>query len=221
MSERLRLRRVWQDEHGITALETAIILIAFVVVAAVFAFTVLSAGTFLTEQSKQAAYAGLDQVMGSIELKGSVVISGTVDGVVPCAISETVSGTAKSIYFNVSSVAGGRSIDLTSEPGEQVVRLQYRDRFQQVDLNRQAPTTGTVTPYWRVEWIGQHDGDNILDSGELARIVVNLQTGENGPLTCALWKNQTFTIEVIPPHGGVYVIERTTPASIDPITDLY
>lgn len=219
MFERLRLRRVWQDERGITALETAIILIAFVVVAAVFAFTVLSAGTFLTEQSKQAAYAGLDQVMGSIELKGSVVISGTVDAEA-CATEEVVSGTAASVYFNVSNVAGGRPIDLTSEPGEQVVRLQYRDRFQQVDLNKQQGDEGEE--YWKVEWIGQHDGDTILDPGELARIVVNLNTQDNdGPLSCALWKNQTFTIEIIPPHGGVYVIERTTPASIDPITDLY
>ena len=33
-----------RDEKGITGLETAIILIAFVVVAAVFAYTTLSAG---------------------------------------------------------------------------------------------------------------------------------------------------------------------------------
>jgi flagellin FlaB len=37
------LRRV-RDERGITGLETAIILIAFVVVAAVFSFVVLSTG---------------------------------------------------------------------------------------------------------------------------------------------------------------------------------
>lgn len=40
--EQLRQRLV-RDEAGITALETAIILIAFVVVASVFAFTILSA----------------------------------------------------------------------------------------------------------------------------------------------------------------------------------
>ena len=39
----------FQDERGITGLETAIILIAFVVVASVFAFTVLSTGVFLAE----------------------------------------------------------------------------------------------------------------------------------------------------------------------------
>ena len=46
--EMYKLNKIMKDERGITALETAIILIAFVVVAAVFAFTVLTTGTFLT-----------------------------------------------------------------------------------------------------------------------------------------------------------------------------
>ncbi|MGA0274445.1 MAG: archaellin/type IV pilin N-terminal domain-containing protein [Dehalococcoidia bacterium] len=39
-------------QRGITVLETAIILIAFVVVASVFAFTVLSTGTILDKNDK-------------------------------------------------------------------------------------------------------------------------------------------------------------------------
>ena len=55
-----RLGRVinnfWQDERGITGLETAIVLIAFVVVAAVFAFTVLTTGLFATEKAKASSF---------------------------------------------------------------------------------------------------------------------------------------------------------------------
>ena len=40
------------SQRGITGLETAIILIAFVVVASVFAFTVISTGIFTSETSK-------------------------------------------------------------------------------------------------------------------------------------------------------------------------
>ncbi|HUV53535.1 MAG TPA: archaellin/type IV pilin N-terminal domain-containing protein, partial [Dehalococcoidia bacterium] len=40
-----------RDERGITGLETAIILIAFVVVASVFAYTVLSAGIFSSQKA--------------------------------------------------------------------------------------------------------------------------------------------------------------------------
>ena len=56
-----KLKRLLRDEGGITALETAIILIAFVVVASVFAFTILSAGTFSTERGREAIYAGLSR----------------------------------------------------------------------------------------------------------------------------------------------------------------
>lgn len=43
---------------GITGLATAVVLIAFVVVAAVFAFTVLSVGIFYPERSKETVYSG-------------------------------------------------------------------------------------------------------------------------------------------------------------------
>ncbi len=60
------------DRRGITGLETAIILIAFVVVASVFAYTVLSAGIFSSEKGKEAVHAGLESARGSFELVGSV-----------------------------------------------------------------------------------------------------------------------------------------------------
>ena len=57
---------------GITGLETAIILIAFVVVAAVFAYTALSAGLFATQKSQEAVYSGLKEAQSTLELKGAL-----------------------------------------------------------------------------------------------------------------------------------------------------
>jgi len=65
-------KKLGRDQRGITGLETAIILIAFVVVASVFAYTVLSAGIFSSEKGKEAVHAGLEQARGSMELVGSV-----------------------------------------------------------------------------------------------------------------------------------------------------
>ena len=42
-----------EDRRGITGLETAIVLIAFVVVASVFAFAVLSTGLLSSEKAKR------------------------------------------------------------------------------------------------------------------------------------------------------------------------
>ena len=73
------IRLLRMSDRGVTGLETAIILIAFVVVASVFAFTVLSTGIFSAERGKETVYAGLQQARGSIELKGSVIANGVPD----------------------------------------------------------------------------------------------------------------------------------------------
>ncbi|MDD5093375.1 MAG: hypothetical protein PHV74_03210 [Dehalococcoidia bacterium] len=70
------MRRIYKNQKGITGLETAIILIAFVVVAAVFAYTVLSAGLFSSQKSSEAVYSGLKETRSTLELKGGVVTKG-------------------------------------------------------------------------------------------------------------------------------------------------
>jgi len=65
--------RIHRGERGITGLETAIILIAFVVVAAVFAYTALSAGLFATQKSQEAVYSGLEEVQSTMTIKGAVI----------------------------------------------------------------------------------------------------------------------------------------------------
>ena len=67
------ISRVHKGERGMTGLETAIILIAFVTVAAVFGYAVLSAGIFTTEQAKGSIYAGMQEAKSSMELKGSAI----------------------------------------------------------------------------------------------------------------------------------------------------
>ena len=59
------------SQKGITGLETAIVLIAFVVVASVFAFTILSAGVFSSEANKQTIHAGLKETHTRLSQQGS------------------------------------------------------------------------------------------------------------------------------------------------------
>jgi flagellin-like protein len=68
-----------KGQRGVTGLETAIILIAFVVVASVFAFTVLSTGIFSSEKGKETIHAGLKEARSSIEVRGAVVGYGVAD----------------------------------------------------------------------------------------------------------------------------------------------
>ena len=75
---RNKLTSFLRGEKGITGLETAIILIAFVVVASVFAYTVLSAGIFSSEKGKEAIHAGLEEARSTMEPRGSVIAVGVL-----------------------------------------------------------------------------------------------------------------------------------------------
>jgi len=68
-----RSRGFRNDQRGITGLETANVLIAFVVVASVFAFAALSTELLNSEKSKETVLGGLEQTSSTVAVKGSVI----------------------------------------------------------------------------------------------------------------------------------------------------
>ncbi len=111
MPKRL-LQRIWREEKGITGLETAIILIAFVVVAAVFAYTVLSAGLFSTQQSQQAVYSGLEEAQNALEIKGAVISEGLCE-LDDCEAVWTAAGNVAAAKDTTTYIEGTASANLT------------------------------------------------------------------------------------------------------------
>ena len=92
------IQGLFVDHQGITGLETAIVLIAFVVVSSVFAFAVLTTGLYSNERANETIQSGLAESRGSMELKGSVILTSSVSG---------TAGTVSDIAFQVSNAAGG------------------------------------------------------------------------------------------------------------------
>ena len=68
----------WRGQAGVTGLETAIVLIAFVVVSSVFAFAALSTGLFSADKSKETIHAGLSEARGSLEVKGGLILRAAI-----------------------------------------------------------------------------------------------------------------------------------------------
>ena len=111
-----------RGQKGITGLETAIILIAFVTVASVLAYSVLSAGIFSSEKGKETVYAGLNQASSSMQVQGDVLALAS-DG-----------STVDSVQFTLASVLQDAPVDMTP-PGNDhsnVVVINYSDANQQV-----------------------------------------------------------------------------------------
>jgi flagellin FlaB len=189
------LTSLHKREEGITGLETAIILIAFVIVASVFAFVVLSTGLFSAERGKETVFAGLEKARGNLEVRGALTVADT-----------DTNGTIDSlddIVFNLANAAGGFPVTVDPAATTNSVVVNYIDAQARV-----ADTTYTVN-----EILG--DGDDLLETGELFEITVNPPAGST------LVVNERFTLEVVPPAGGTLLIERTMPPEIDDIMDLH
>lgn len=186
-----------RDDRGITGLETAIILIAFVVVASVFAYTVLSAGIFSSQKGQEAIYAGLAETRATLEVKGSVY-----------AYGNTTTGNVTAVTVTLTNTMGGQAIDLTPNTdgnSTHATVISYTDKNQHVsDL------------LWTASWIGKNNGDNSLDQNEQAVIRVNLSGLNPSPGTY-----DTFTIQVKPIVGASLILNRTLPAKIDAVMDLH
>lgn len=196
MLERV-IKTLHRDERGITGLETAIILIAFVVVASVFAYSVLSAGIFSSQKGQEAIYAAISEARATMELKGSVF-----------AYGNKTTGNVTAVTVTLTNTMGGQAIDLTpNTTGNEthVTIISYTDKNQHVSDLR-----------WTVSWIGKNNDDQSLDRDEQAVIRVNLSGLSPSPATY-----DQFTIEIKPKMGAPLILNRTFPAKIDAVMDLH
>ena len=191
-----RISHSWRKERGITGLETAIVLIAFVVVSSVFAFAALSTGLFSADKAKDTINAGLSEARGTLELRGSVYATASPTG---------TTGDVSALEFQVANAAGGEAVNL--DPGETIIRY--------IDASQSIVFTGDN---FSATGLGNADSDALVEPTEIYRISI---TGLNtGGTDLNLSTDTVFTLEVVPPKGAVLHLERTTPTFLETINDL-
>ena len=184
---------VWaRDQAGITGLETAIILIAFVVVASVFAFTVLSTGIFSAERGKETVYAGLEEARGTLEPRGGMIGNGLKQETLSLANSAWTSNTST----NVTSTAdtsdkkegtGSASLEVATQFTSGLIA--YEDLASTVDLTNQ-----TQVQFWIKSTVATTLGqiELVLDEGAAC---TNPEAHIDVPvLTADTWKLVTAAI---------------------------
>ena len=196
-----KLRMLRKNQQGITGIETAIILIAFVIVASVFAYVVLSAGLFSTQKAKEAINSGLDEAKSTVEIKGNVY-------------GRMEDSVLQEIYFTVATTTGGDMIDFTdtsSANSSNLVVISYSDDYQIF------PSVN-----WTMTKLNTDAPDNLLDKNELFMITVDLScVSANATAEQKPGPYHRFQLEVKPPIGAVLILERTVPARVNQIVNLY
>ena len=216
------LKKFSRDNSGITGLETAIILIAFVVVAAVFAFTVMTTGLFSTEKAKTTAQAALTEASSSFIIKGAVT-----------ARANIADGAMSSISFNIALASGADQ--QTMDPGE--LSFLWTDSNNSFATNGDVPSGTllltqdcTVAPCTHANPGAAGQGEiglgvdiveivagstaGVLEAGDTAQVTLNVKTTDGGVAPdnwVAVTANSKVRIEMIAPKGGTLIIERTLP----------
>ncbi len=197
-------RRMWRCQSGITGLETAIVLIAFVVVGSVFAFTVIKTGLFSSERAQETAQAGLGEAKSSMIPKGSVVLEDNAP----------VDGDVDLIKFKLTLGAGSEPIGL-ADADTVVTYLDQNNNFIAT-----SGTTGSSTPVgWNAVWLAGSSGPS-LDAGEVVEFTIDTTSLPLAAGATALGTNTRFNVQIIPREGGVVSVSRTTPLELTKIMDM-
>ncbi|WP_462273440.1 archaellin/type IV pilin N-terminal domain-containing protein [Methanohalophilus sp.] len=182
------------NDKAFTGLEAAIVLIAFVVVAAVFSYVMLGAGFYTTQKSQEVVHTGVEQASSSVELTGDIIAAGD---------TSTDPDELDSLTVFLQLTAGGSAVDINK------TLIVYSDEDT-------APTELTENNGFTVtKKHNDNGGDNsLLESFEKFEISIDMSNYD-------VEANEDFQLEIKPPAGASYTIERQAPPSIDTYMTLY
>ncbi|HOW13260.1 archaellin/type IV pilin N-terminal domain-containing protein [Methanosarcina sp.] len=193
-----------KDEKGFTGLEAAIVLVAFVVVAAVFSYVMLGAGFYTTQKSQEVVHTGVAQASSSVELSGDLIAKGDA-GTPPTEID--------TLTLCLQLTSGGSSVDMAKT----LIVVSAPDI---------APTELTLggsadADNFAVTGKYNADTDNLLAKGEKFELTVDLDAvAAAATVPTSVGANDEFQLEIKPPQGASYTIHRQAPASISAIMTL-
>ena len=71
--------------------------------------------------------------------------------------------------------------------------------------------------YWTKAFLGNNDGDNLIEAGEKVQLTVQFKGLANANPAVA---DIRFDVEFRPEDGGVLVVERTMPDIVDTVMNL-
>ena len=160
------------------------------VIASVFAWTVVTTGVGTAQKSEQIVLSSLAKSSATLVLRGAVVGTANADLT-----------ALDTLTFTLSS--GGLSVEAADLSGTGTI-ISYLDKDQALNI---------PDSQWLTTWL--IGSGPILDRGELVEVIVALTV-----LKPALGTRRKFTIRVNLVNGSVLLIHRTTPVELTRVVDL-
>ncbi|QLH08190.1 archaellin/type IV pilin N-terminal domain-containing protein [Candidatus Nitrosotenuis sp. DW1] len=228
-----------KSHRGVIGVESAIVMIAFVIVAAALAFVVLNMGFSTTQKAKTTIVSGLGEASSSLQISGKVKGIGCTSSTKGCS---TPYLNATIIPLKIAS--GGDSVNLQNSTAS-VKYISNSKSFDNIYKGPLAASTtynnataafnaavtasvggfvnAAVNPVTKslpsqtvaiVYWAVTGNTNAILDDGEHA--VLAIAYGNNDR-PAALDK---IRVEVVTPTGAALSVERNVPIITNTIVDL-
>ena len=194
------MMKLLKNEDAFTGLEAAIVLIAFVVVAAVFSYVVLGAGFFTTQEAQRVVHTGSQQASSSLEIIGNIYGHATTAG----------ASNLDSIEFTVGNTAGGTAIDIS----QMLVTYTCENVSQVIEYNSTYVIGTDLAEGWAIitRYNEISTTNDLLEPGEQFVLEVVVPTP-------AL--NKQFSVNLQPAVGAVYPIKLTVPPNLELINILH
>ncbi len=217
--------------RGIIGIESAIVLIAFVIVAAALAFVVLNMGFSTTQKAKTSIIAALEEAGSSLEISGKIT-----------GVGDILSNVLNATTIPVKIVSGGgnanldgnfTSIKVITSTIEYDNVYTFGPLFVGVFANASEAWTNAEARGWICAGCNPYDGatsptetiaiiyyavnqnnNTILDIGEHAQVAVAWSLNDR-PSSL-----EYFAVEVSTPKGAPLTVERTVPNVTTKIVDL-
>jgi len=201
------------NRKGIVGIEAAIVLIAFVIIAAALSYVVVNMGFFASQKAKDTISRGVEEATSAIQLDGSVI-----------AKTNDTYAAVSYIIIPVKLSVGRESVDISENTTVVTVQISGNHSHYMSNIYEGTKSTGYVstnltqtlqslfgsvtnpTAYFVIE---NSDGDELLESKEKAFLLIYF-----GNSTLA-WQYDTVKIEVKSSRGASLTVEREIPAGLD------
>ncbi|MEM2953466.1 MAG: archaellin/type IV pilin N-terminal domain-containing protein, partial [Candidatus Bathyarchaeia archaeon] len=187
-------------------IEAAIVLIAFIIIAAALSYVVINMGFYTTQKTKETMQGGLDESLTALQLDG--IVTAKTDS----------SGYIEYLVIPVKLSAGRAAIDL----GENAVVVSvYLQNATLMNVYKGAKPTNETTWDALLSALGLtsegakfaiYNGNNntVIESTEKAFLIICLGEGHK------ISDYETVKIEVRGAKGAALTVVRTTPGGMLP-----
>ena len=236
---KLQRKGTRNSHRGVIGVESAIVMIAFVIVAAALAFVVLNMGFSTSQKAKTTITASLTEASSSMQVAGKVIGSGdTADAkllMIAFPIKIATGGgnvnleanTAAVKYLSnsvdydniyVGTLAGGeyKSLTAATAAAKTSTVTTNGELFTDIDQDPIAGDTATKTRAF-VYFTQESTSNDVLTQGETAVLAIIFQESTTDERPAALDK---LRVELIPPSGASLTVERQVPTITTTIVDL-